>query len=372
MKNNKNGDQYSVVIPFMIEDYEYIQVLGQGSFSVVIKARKQADNNFYAIKIISQQYIIDHDLVKQFEREVQIVQQLNHKHIVKLFKMFHDDTQIYLVMEYCANGDLFQYLQSHKITSENEVKVYFNQIILAISYIHSKGIAHRDLKLQNILVDSENILKLCDFGFAHENSVHDLLKTYCGSPYFASPEIISNLPYDGLKSDMWSVGVILYYLLVGQLPWKSKNQIQLYNQIQTANYTIPETVSETGACLIKSLMELNPNSRLTASQCLNFPWNKLENTQSSTSSCSSSLVLLKKPKNNQNIFSSSVSKTTQKPLEAPYKLRLLKPTVFHHRLSLPTEIPKIRKNSNAHLSSNDPVLETFQTSTSNYEVGNEI
>jgi serine/threonine protein kinase len=156
--------------------------------------------------------------------------------------------------------------------TEDEAKVYLLQILDALNYIHQKDIIHRDLKPENILFDQFGRLKIGDFGLSHFSAIGNLVNTPCGSPCYASPELLSGHPYDGRTNDIWSVGVILFAMVTGQLPWTKRNQIELFNQIRRGEYRIPPFLSGNCSNLIQRLLTVNPSERITLSQALKHPF----------------------------------------------------------------------------------------------------
>lgn len=204
----------------------------------------------------------------RFEQEIRIQQQMRNENIVQLIDLYQDTLNYYIIIEFCPNGELFGRIVSNKKLSEDEARIFFSQILNGLVYIHSVNVAHRDLKPENILIDENGRAKISDFGLSKFIGQDGVVKTSCGSPVYVSPEVISGKPYDPKKSDMWSAGVILYAMVTGQLPWTKRNKIQLYEQIKKAQFPIPKELSEDCVDLIKSLMNLDINNRLTAKQAL--------------------------------------------------------------------------------------------------------
>ena len=282
-------------IPEAIGPYKINQFLGSGSFSVVHEAVDTRTNEKYAVKIVSRLIFKKREVLDHFEMEIRVLHQMRHPNIVQFVDILHDDSNIYVVMELCPNGDLFNYIIDHKFLSEQESKFLFKQVTLGLNYIHSIGGMHRDMKPENVLLDETGACKISDFGFARyapfntgkfgeeeedeadQNSKNDerslgLVTTPCGTASYASPECISGKPYDGQKSDMWSMGVILFAMLTGQLPWSSKEHAQLLQQIKNADFKIPTYLSDDAKDLISHLIILDPDKRLTTTDVLNHKW----------------------------------------------------------------------------------------------------
>lgn len=175
-------------------------------------------------------------------------------------------------MELCTNGELFQYIIENGRLSELESKYFLKQILDALQYVHSLGIVHRDIKPENLLISADGQIKISDFGLSRFVNSTGLADTPCGSPCYASPECIKGGSYDGRKSDIWSVGVVAYAMVTGELPWTRKNQIQLFDQICKGDYIIPSYVSDGCRHFIHCLMEPNPEIRYSIQQALTHPW----------------------------------------------------------------------------------------------------
>ena len=266
------GRSQRISVPCEFGGYRYQSTIGSGSFAIVVLVQRISDEQLFACKVISQQYLIEHKLVESFTREVDTFSQLDHPNIIKLVDFLSDEKQVYMVMEYCSRGDLRGFLLENGHLSEPQAKIVFRELISAVSYLHSKDIAHRDLKLENILLNESMHVKLADFGFSRKVDKDELMSTKCGSPVYTAPEIITQPQYDGRIADMWSLGVILYVLLVGKIPWDTTNETQLFYQITTAKYHIPDFVSPLASRLIGELMAPQPEMRMTANEVLTHPW----------------------------------------------------------------------------------------------------
>lgn len=200
------------------------------------------------------------------------MQEMRHPRIVHLYDIFADSINYYILMEYCPNGELLSHIVARKKLPECEAKSFFKDILDGVKFMHSFNIAHRDLKPENILIDAEGHAKISDFGLAKYVGPTGITSTSCGSPCYASPEVLSGSKYNAKITDMWSSGVILYAMVTGQLPWTRRNQMQLYQQIRKCHYHVPSYVSPECNNLIKGLICLNPEKRLTVDQALEHPW----------------------------------------------------------------------------------------------------
>ncbi|KAH0786538.1 CAMK family protein kinase [Histomonas meleagridis] len=255
-----------------IGNYELRGAIGEGAFSIVRLALNQTTQKFCACKIIPRSRLMINNLDIRFENEIRINQQLHHPNIVQLIDLQKDEKYYYIIMEFCPNGELFRYVISQTRLKEYEAKIFLTQILEGIKYVHSLGICHRDLKPENLLIDEYGRVKISDFGLSRFVDKNGLVDTPCGSPCYASPECVSGKPYDGRKSDIWSIGVISYAMLTGQLPWTKRNQQQLFEQIRRGEYIIPNYLSEQCRNFIQGLMTVDCTRRLTVDLALAHPW----------------------------------------------------------------------------------------------------
>ncbi|KAI8374220.1 kinase-like domain-containing protein [Radiomyces spectabilis] len=256
--------------------YERLHRIGKGNFGKVYVARDRKHQKQVAIKIVDKRKFTNKDQAQHAYNEKSISEMLTtcykHKNIVNVYDVCTDGDRICIVMEHVRGGELFDKIREHGRLSEATARRWFREIIEAIHYIHKHGIVHRDLKPENVLIDvTTGSIRLCDFGFAKFFQQHDILDTYCGSPFYASPEMVSSTPYKGPPADMWSCGVILYAMLTGQLPFHSENMPCLFEKIRSGRYAEPRVSSE-ASNLIHHLLCKNPAKRITAEACLKHPW----------------------------------------------------------------------------------------------------
>lgn len=209
-----------------IGNYRLLKTIGKGNFAKVKLARHILTGKEVAVKIIDKTQLNSSSLQKLF-REVRIMKVLNHPNIVKLFEVIETEKTLYLVMEYASGGEVFDYLVAHGRMKEKEARAKFRQIVSAVQYCHQKFIVHRDLKAENLLLDADMNIKIADFGFSNEFTFGNKLDTFCGSPPYAAPELFQGKKYDGPEVDVWSLGVILYTLVSGSLPFDGQNLKQI-------------------------------------------------------------------------------------------------------------------------------------------------
>ncbi|XP_032882983.1 MAP/microtubule affinity-regulating kinase 3 isoform X10 [Amblyraja radiata] len=197
---------------------------------------------------------------------------LNHSNIVKLFEVIETEKTLYLVMEYASGGEVFDYLVAHGRMKEKEARAKFRQIVSAVQYCHQKQIVHRDLKAENLLLDADMNIKIADFGFSNEFTIGNKLDTFCGSPPYAAPELFQGKKYDGPEVDVWSLGVILYTLVSGSLPFDGQNLKELRERVLRGKYRIPFYMSTDCENLLKRFLVLNPSKRGTLEQIMKDRW----------------------------------------------------------------------------------------------------
>jgi BR serine/threonine kinase len=188
---------------------------------------------------------------------------IEHPNVLRLYDVYESKKFLYLMLEHVSGGELFDYLVKKSRLSVKEARKFFKQIISALDFCHSHLICHRDLKPENLLLDDKFNIKIADFGMASLQVDGSMLETSCGSPHYACPEVIRGEKYDGRKADVWSCGVILYALLVGALPFDDDNLKQLLEKIKKGNFSIPAYVSADCQDLLRRMIEVDPNKRLS-------------------------------------------------------------------------------------------------------------
>ncbi|XP_043917602.1 serine/threonine-protein kinase MARK1 [Protopterus annectens] len=254
-----------------IGNYRLLKTIGKGNFAKVKLARHVLTGREVAVKIIDKTQLNPTSLQKLF-REVRIMKFLNHPNIVKLFEVIETEKTLYLVMEYASGGEVFDYLVAHGRMKEKEARTKFRQIVSAVQYCHQKCIVHRDLKAENLLLDADMNIKIADFGFSNEFTTGNKLDTFCGSPPYAAPELFQGKKYDGPEVDVWSLGVILYTLVSGSLPFDGQNLKELRERVLRGKYRIPFYMSTDCENLLKKLLVLNPTKRGSLEQTMKDRW----------------------------------------------------------------------------------------------------
>ncbi|KAL2115631.1 hypothetical protein VTJ04DRAFT_9886 [Mycothermus thermophilus] len=251
--------------------YKIVKTLGEGSFGKVKLAIHRSTGQKVALKIISRKNLISRDMQGRVEREIEYLQLLRHPHIIKLYTVIKTTTEIIMVLEY-AGGELFDYIVSHGRMQENEARRFFQQMLCAVEYCHRHKIVHRDLKPENLLLDDNLNVKIADFGLSNIMTDGNFLKTSCGSPNYAAPEVIGGKLYAGPEVDVWSCGVILYVMLVGRLPFDHEHIPTLFAKIAKGHYMVPSWMSPGAANLIKKMLVVNPVHRATIEDIRQDPW----------------------------------------------------------------------------------------------------
>ncbi|GKU92626.1 hypothetical protein SLEP1_g6333 [Rubroshorea leprosula] len=257
--------------------YELGKTLGEGTFAKVKFARNIETGENVAIKILDKEKVLKHKMIGQIKREISTMKLIRHPNVIRLYEVMASKSKIYIVLEFVTGGELFDKIASRGRLKEDEARKYFQQLINAVDYCHSRGVYHRDLKPENLLLDANGVLKVSDFGLsALPQQVRDdgLLHTTCGTPNYVAPEVINNKGYDGAKADLWSCGVILFILMAGYLPFEDSNLMALYKKIFKADFTCPPWFSSSAKKLILRILEPNPLKRITIAEVIENDWFK--------------------------------------------------------------------------------------------------
>ncbi|GAA5892487.1 hypothetical protein JCM6882_005628 [Rhodosporidiobolus microsporus] len=257
--------------PQVIGEYEIISTLGTGSFGKVKLARHVKTGLKVAMKFISKRKISTAEMSNRVHREIQYLSLLRHPHIIKLYDVISTPTDIIMVIEYLS-GELFDYIVRRGKMPEDEARRFFQQIMSALEYCHSHNIVHRDLKPENLLLDENLNVKIADFGLSNIMRDGDFLKTSCGSPNYAAPEVISGKLYAGPEIDIWSCGVILYVMLCGRLPFDDDHIPLLFKKINGGIFSLPPFLSPESRSLLSRMLTVDSNKRIKLHEIRQLPW----------------------------------------------------------------------------------------------------
>ncbi|KAJ0979226.1 hypothetical protein J5N97_014700 [Dioscorea zingiberensis] len=258
----------------LMQRYELGKLLGQGTFAKVYHGRNLKTSQSVAIKVIDKEKVLKVGLIDQIKREISVMRLVRHPYVVQLYEVMASKTKIYFVMEYVKGGELFSKVSKGKLREEVARK-YFQQLISAVDFCHSRGVYHRDLKPENLLLDDDGNLKVSDFGLsalAESKRQDGLLHTTCGTPAYVAPEVINRKGYDGAKADIWSCGVILFVLLAGYLPFHDPNLMEMYKKIGKAEFKCPNWFPGEVRKLLSRILDPNPNTRITIARIMENPW----------------------------------------------------------------------------------------------------
>ncbi|TPX69214.1 hypothetical protein CcCBS67573_g06897 [Chytriomyces confervae] len=254
-----------------IGNYLFQKTVGEGNFAKVKLAKHKLTGVEVAVKVIDKTTLDEKKLGKLY-REVRIMKLLNHPHIVKLYEVIETKHTVFLVMEYASGGELYDYLVVHGKMKEKEARAKFRQILSAVSYCHKKRVIHRDLKAENLLLDANLDIKIADFGFSNHFDPDGKLDTFCGSPPYAAPELFQGKRYTGPEVDVWSLGVILYVLTTGCLPFDGKNLQEMRESVCRGKYRIPFYLSDVCEKLLRKFLIRDPFKRANLDFLNDDPW----------------------------------------------------------------------------------------------------
>ncbi|XP_023548848.1 CBL-interacting serine/threonine-protein kinase 7-like [Cucurbita pepo subsp. pepo] len=261
----------------LLGKYQLGRFLGRGSFAKVYQACSLADNSIVAVKIIDKNKTIDAAMEPCIVREISVMRRLqHHPNILRIHEVMATKTKIYLVVDYASGGELFAKLLRRGRLTESTARRYFQQLVSALHFCHQNGVAHRDIKPQNLLLDEDGNLKVSDFGLSAlpEQIKDGMLHTACGTPAYTAPEVVSRRGYDGAKADAWSCGVILFVLLSGHLPFSDNNLVAMYKKVYRREYHFPDSISKPARHLIFQLLDPDPNTRMSMEALMQHSWFK--------------------------------------------------------------------------------------------------
>ncbi|KAL5997846.1 CBL-interacting serine/threonine-protein kinase 20 [Asimina triloba] len=261
----------------LMQRYELGRMLGQGTFAKVYHARSIATGQSVAIKMIDKERVFKAGMSEQIKREISVMRLVSHPNVVHLHEVMATKNKIYFAMDYVRGGELFSKIAKGGRLKEDDARKYFQQLIGAVDYCHSRGVYHRDLKPENLLLDENGDLKVSDFGLSAlwESRRNDgLLHTTCGTPAYVAPEVINKKGYDGAKADVWSCGVVLFVLLAGYLPFHDTNLMEMYRKITKGDFKCPHWFSPDVCKLLARILDPNTTTRITTATLLENPWFK--------------------------------------------------------------------------------------------------
>ena len=257
-------------LKWSIHDFDALQRLGRGQYGKVFLAAVKGSNFIVAIKKLSIEMLVKHDVAMQLRREVEIAFHTRHKYLARTYTYFFDDKDVYLVMEPCSNGMLYDELSRVNMFAPPLAARYVAQLAEALLYLHQHNILHRDIKPENILLDHNSNIKLADFGW----SVHDpknRRKTSCGTPEYFPPEIVSRQAYDS-TADLWCLGIFCYEVLTGTTPFVAKEHKDVYAKIKDMKFVMPTTIPDEAKDLISQLLVREGSKRMSLSRVVNHPF----------------------------------------------------------------------------------------------------
>ncbi|GAA0154922.1 hypothetical protein LIER_12765 [Lithospermum erythrorhizon] len=273
-QENNQHPQMNITNGVIFDKYEIGRLLGQGTFAKVYYGKNITTSESVAIKIIKKDQVKKECMVEQIQREIFVMQMVKHPNIVELKEVMATKQKIFFIMECVKGGELFAKVVKGKL-KENVARKYFQQLISAVDYCHSRGVYHRDLKPENLLLDENENLKVSDFGLSalQESKRNDgLLHTQCGTPAYVAPEVLRKKGYDGAKADIWSCGVILYALLAGYLPFQEANMMKMYRKVFKGEFQFPSWISPDSKKLISKILVPNPEKRISISGIMKNNW----------------------------------------------------------------------------------------------------
>ncbi|XP_020599628.1 CBL-interacting protein kinase 19-like [Phalaenopsis equestris] len=272
MKTNKKETQGALILG----RYELLKLLGQGTFAKVFHAKNLKTDESVAIKVLDKERILKSGLVAHIKREIAILRRVRHPYIVHLLEVMASKSKIYFVMEYVCGGELFSKVAKGRL-KEDAARRYFQQLISAVGFCHARGVFHRDLKPENLLLDENGDLKVSDFGLSAVSDqirLDGLFHTFCGTPAYVAPEVLTRKGYQGASVDVWSCGIILFVLMAGYLPFHDQNIMAMYRKIYKGEFRCPKWFSTDLSNLLFRLLDTNPQSRITIPEIMENVWFK--------------------------------------------------------------------------------------------------
>ncbi|KAM3136190.1 hypothetical protein pb186bvf_011649 [Paramecium bursaria] len=257
-----------------IENYEIGNTIGEGTFGKVKIGKHKLTGERVAIKILEKDKIQDESDITRIAKEIEILKKLRHPNIILLYEIIESEKELFLIMEYAPGGELFEFIVKSQRIKEQQACKFLLQILDGVDYMHKIGIVHRDLKPENLLLDQNQFIKIVDFGLSNTYKQNEFLKTACGSPCYAAPEMIQGKKYQGYFVDIWSCGIILFAMVCGYLPFEDQNTNELYKKIIACDISIPKHVSVECKDLLLKILNTDPTKRYNIQQIKNHKWCK--------------------------------------------------------------------------------------------------
>jgi len=261
--------------------YEIGRTLGEGTFGKVKYARDTITGKSVAVKILDKESIQQQNMGAQIKKEISIMKMVKHDNVVNLLEVLASRSKIFIVLEYISGGELFDKIVDAGKFDEKQARYYFRQLVFGVKFCHDQGVCHRDLKPENLLLDQHDNLKISDFGLSAFSlssggeahlPVQQLLHTTCGTPNYVAPEVLADRGYDGKAADVWSIGVILYVLLAGFLPFDEPTMSGLFRKIQKGDFVFPPWFSAGAKSLIATILVTDPKKRINLDTITKDAW----------------------------------------------------------------------------------------------------
>jgi 5'-AMP-activated protein kinase catalytic alpha subunit len=261
--------------------YRLTTYLGKGTYGDVRLAEHLGTKELFACKCISREMLDKNETQSTLlQREIRIMKSLSHENVVKLFEVLQTPNNIYLIVELVRGGDLRRAMDRGPTFDEDRARTYFQHLICALYYVHNQGVAHRDIKPDNLLLTEKNVLKVADFGLSQGDCTESMgLVSLCGTPNYVAPEVLKLksveshvVGYNGFKADVWSCGVVLFEMLAGFLPFQADTTRDLMELILTGTYTVPESLSDEAQDLLHRMLEVDPELRISVKDITNHVW----------------------------------------------------------------------------------------------------
>ncbi|KAG2206061.1 hypothetical protein INT46_008247 [Mucor plumbeus] len=279
LSNGVDNSQNEPIKHWTIEDFEIGKTLGRGNFGSVFLAREKVSGFIVALKVMYKEQLIAAGIEKQLKREIEIQGHLRHPNILRLYGFFHDETRIFLILEYASKGVLYTELKDRIKFTEAEVAKYTAQMVDALMYFHNKRVIHRDIKPENLMLGMNGEIKIGDFGWSvRTRRLDNRRRTLCGTLDYLSPEMVEGRSHDE-NVDLWSLGILIYELIVGSPPFEEKeaedddvSNAITYERIKNVDLKFPNHVSKDAADLISKLLKYSSADRLSLREIMYHPF----------------------------------------------------------------------------------------------------